>query len=311
MLQRFLKGIAASHLFYVLILLSIFVSCFTVAVRTLHLNGDINNELFYLFDLAVTIVFTMEVIIKIGAQGRHPELYFKDGWNVFDFLITLICIISVLSPDSVFDILCILRITRFFSTVPKLRLWVSTLLRSLPSIAYVFLFLTILFFVYGAIGVFAFSENDPFHFGSLPHSLLSLFRIITLEDWTDIMYQNIFGYAYYPEQVYSFGNEDLHPVSRAHTVGASIYFITFVLINVFLILNMFTGIVLSTIQEIKVELEEETHKKYIETVIGDKEEVKNTLPKVSPGRLDAITEQLSDIQDTIIALKAELESNNK
>jgi voltage-gated sodium channel len=311
MLQRFFKVIAASNLFYVLILLSIFASCFTVAGKTLFTDSRADSTLFYTIDLLITFFFTAEMLIKIGALGKHANQYFSDGWNLFDFLITLICIASVIFTDPVFDLFGILRIARLFSTVPKLKLWASTLLRSLPSISYVFLFLIILFFVYGAIGVMIFAENDPFHFGSLPRSLLSLFRIITLEDWTDVMYQNIFGYGYYPETVYGFGNADLHPADHPHIIGASIYFVSFVLINVFLILNMFTGIVLSAIQEIKVELEEEIHKKHIETVIGDKEEIKNTLPKISAGKLDALTEQLIDIQNIIIDLKSELELNKK
>lgn len=309
MLQRLFKAIVLSRAFYFTILLSIFASCFTVAGRTLFSGYNAENQLFFIIDLLVTIIFTAEVIIKIGALGRQPMHYFKDGWNIFDFLITLICIISLSSSNAMFDVLCILRIMRLFSTVPKLKLWASTLLRSLPSIFYVFLFLIILFFAYGAIGVFAFADNDPFHFGNLSRSLLSLFRIITLEDWTDVMYQNIFGYGYYPETVYGFDNADLHPANQPHFVGATIYFVSFILINVFLILNMFTGIVLSAIQEIKVELEEETHKKHIEMIIGDKEEIRNTLPKVASGKLDALTEQLIDIQNTIIELKSELEAN--
>jgi voltage-gated sodium channel len=311
MLQRFFKVIAASKLFSILILVSIFASCFTVAGKTLFTDYRSGYALFNVIDLLITIFFTAEVLIKTGALGKNVGQYFQDGWNLFDFFITLICIASVIFADPLFDLFGVLRIVRLFSTVPKLKLWASTLLRSLPSISYVFLFLIILFFVYGAIGVMIFAENDPFHFGSLSRSLLSLFRIITLEDWTDVMYQNIFGYGYYPETVYSYGNADLHPVDHPLVTGAVIYFVSFVLLNVFLILNMFTGIVLSAIQEIKVELEEEIHKKHIETIIGDKEEIKNTLPKISAGKLDELTEQLIDIQNIIIELKSEIETNQK
>ena len=82
---------------------------------------------------------------------------------------------------------------RLVRTIPKLQLLVNVLLKSIPSIGHVATLMSIIFYIYATMGVFLFGENDPVHFGDLTLALLSLFRVVTLEDWTDIMYINIHG----------------------------------------------------------------------------------------------------------------------
>jgi len=303
MLQRFFKKIANSKFFYRFIICSILASCLMVGWDSW--DGLKESNLFIIaIDMILIFSFVFEVLVKIGAAGRNPRRYFEDSWNVFDFSVTIICVISLFPAFVAFRMLRVLRIFRLFSSIPKLQLWVGALLRSLPTIAYVFLLLIIIFFTYGAMGVYFFADNDPFHFGTLPNALLSLFRVITLEDWTDIMYHNIYGASAYPEQVYGMNVSDIAPrIPQAMGLPAAFYFISFVLICVFIILNMFTGIVLSAIQEMKVELEEEAMKKSIEKIIGDKEEVRNDLPRVSPDDFELLSNQLTDIQAKLMQFK--------
>jgi voltage-gated sodium channel len=314
MLQRFFKIIASSKIFYRFIVCSIFISCLLVGWDTWNGIED-TNVFINVLDKLLIFIFVAEVLIKIGAEGRHPRHYFDDSWNVFDFSITFICVLSLSPAFAAFRMLRVLRIFRLFSTIPKLQLWVGALLRSLPSISYVFLLLIIIFFTYGAMGVYFFADNDPFHFGALPNALLSLFRVITLEDWTDIMYHNIYGAIAYPESVYGMNVADIAPrIPQAMGLPAAIYFVSFVLLCVFIILNMFTGIVLSAIQEMKVELEEKAMKKSIEKIIGDKEEVYNDLPRVTPDDFELLSSQLTDIQHKIMEFKVlilEKERKNK
>jgi voltage-gated sodium channel len=303
MLQRFFKVIANSKVFYRFIVCAIFISCLLVGWDTWNGIED-TNVFINIIDKLLIFTFVAEVIIKIGAEGRHPRRYFDDSWNVFDFSITVICVLSLAPAFAAFRMLRVLRVFRLFSTIPKLQLWVGALFRSLPSITYVFLLLIIIFFTYGAIGVYFFADNDPFHFGALPNALLSLFRVITLEDWTDIMYHNIYGAIAYPESVYGLNVADIVPrIPQAMGLPAAIYFVSFVLLCVFIILNMFTGIVLSAIQEMKVELEEKAMKKSIEKIIGDKEEVYNDLPRVTPDDFEVLSSQLTDIQNKIMEFK--------
>ena len=311
MLQRFLKKIVDSKLFYRFIVFAILSSCLLVGWDAW--DGLEHTKLSVkIIDKLLILVFVLEVLIKMGAEGRNPKRYFDNTWNVFDFTITLICVFSLFPTFAAFRILRVLRIFRLFSTIPKLQLWVGAMLRSLPSIAYVFLLLIIILFTYGAMGVYFFADNDPFHFGTLPNALLSLFRVITFEDWTDIMYHNIYGAAAYPEQVYTTENPIVNPIEpKAMGLPAALYFISFALICVFIILNMFTGIVLSAIQEMRVELEAEAVKKSIEKIIGDKEEVYNNLPRVTPDDFELLSNQLTDIQNKLIQFKLLMLENER
>jgi len=303
MLQRFLRIIVNSKTFDRFIIGAILASCIIVTLDTWNGIED-HNPLIVFIDKMLIFVFVIEVLIKIGSEGRHPRRYFKNSWNVFDFVITVICVLSFFPTFAFFRMLRVLRIFRLFSTVPKIQLWVGALLRSLPAISYVFMLLIIILFTYGAMGVYFFSDNDPFHFGTLPNALLSLFRVITFSNWTDIMYHNIYGASAYPEPVYSMNISGIEPrLPQAMGLPAAIYFISFVLLCVFIILNMFTGIVLSAIQETKLELEEESIKKSVEKIIGDKEEIRNNLPRITPDDFELLSGQLTVIQNKLLQFK--------
>jgi len=303
MLQRFFKTIADSKIFYRFIVCAIISSCLLVGWDAWDGLED-TNLFIKIIDKLLIFAFIFEVLVKIGAEGRRPRRYFESSWNLFDFIITAICVLSLFPAFSAFRILRVLRIFRLFSTIPKLQLWVGALLRSLPSIVYVFLLLIIILFTYGAMGVYFFADNDPFHFGTLPNALLSLFRVITFSNWTDIMYHNIYGANAYPEQVYGMDFPGITPrIPQAMGLPAAFYFISFVLLCVFIILNMFTGIVLSAIQEMRAELEEEAMKLSIEKIIGDKEEVRNDLPRVTPDDFELLSNQLNDIQNKLMQFK--------
>ena len=104
----------------------------------------------------------------------------------------------------------LLRVLRLLSAVPKLQLLVNALLKSLPSMLYVTVLLLLLFYVYAVAGVMFFAKNDPVHFGNIFDALLSLFRIVTLEDWTDVMYLQIYGSDVYEGYNISAANLALH-----------------------------------------------------------------------------------------------------
>ena len=76
---------------------------------------------------------------------------------------------------------------------PKLKLIIGALLKSIPSMGYVIMLIGILFYVYAIVGVFVFGRSDPMHFGDLHHAFVTLFKVLTLEGWTDIMNVHIFG----------------------------------------------------------------------------------------------------------------------
>ncbi len=133
------------------------------------------------------------------------------------------------------------------------RIWilVSALLKSLPSMGYISLLLLMLFYMYAVAATMFFGENDPIHFRSLELSMLSLFRVVTLEDWTDVMYINMYGCANYGYD----GNEALCTASQGYPFAAAMFFVTFVLSGTMVILNLFVGVIMTGMDEAKAEIE--------------------------------------------------------
>ncbi|MCA0892591.1 ion transporter [Microbulbifer agarilyticus] len=178
----------------------------------------------------ILLSFMVEAAIKIAAEGRRPWRYFANGWNCFDFSIIVLSLIPAAGPMATLARLVrVLRVLRLVSAFPELRLLVDTLLRSLPSMFHISLLMGIIFYIYGVAGYFLFHEIDPTHWRTLPIALLSLFRIVTFEDWTDIMYTAMDAMPY-----------------------AWIYFISFVVMGAFVMINLFIGVVLNNLEEAKL-----------------------------------------------------------
>ena len=97
-------------------------------------------------DRLILGVFIVEALLKMAALGRRPWCYFADGWNVFDFLIIVICVLPVGGPfAAVLRLARALRLLRLVSALPKLQLLVGALLKSLSAMGYVSLLLALLF----------------------------------------------------------------------------------------------------------------------------------------------------------------------
>ncbi len=180
-------------------------------------------------------VFVLEALLKMAAHGRRPWLYFADGWNVFDFLIIVICVLPVGGPfAAVLRLARALRLLRLVSALPKLQLLVGALLKSLGAMGYVGLLLALMFYIYGVAGIHLFGAHDPKNFGSLPAAFLSLFRLVTLDNWSDLFSAQI-----------------------AHVSGikVAIYFVTFIVFGTMIILNLFIGIIMNSMSEMHAEIE--------------------------------------------------------
>lgn len=173
-------------------------------------------------------IFIIEAVIKIIAQRTR---YFRDGWNLFDFSIIIISLLPATGQLATLARLArLLRVLRLISTLPELRLIVATLVRSIPSMGHVLALMSIIFYVYGVAGFHLFHDVDPTHWRNLGISLLSLFRIVTLEDWTDIMYN-----------------------AMAVKPWAWMYFVSFVVLGTFVVVNLFIAVVINNLDEAKAE----------------------------------------------------------
>jgi len=195
-----------------------------------------HGPLLHALDRIILGIFMVEAALKMVAHGRRPWRYFADGWNVFDFLIIVICLLPVGGPfAAVLRLARALRLLRLVSVLPKLQLLVGSLLKSLSSMGYVSLLLALLFYIYAVAGIHLFGAHDPKNFGSLPAAFLSLFRLVTLDNWADLFAAQI-----------------------AHVPGikVALYFVTFIIFGTMIIMNLFIGIIMNSMAEMHAEIAE-------------------------------------------------------
>jgi len=185
------------------------------------------GQLLNLLDAICLGIFTIEIIIKFIACGTRPQDYFKSNWNTFDLIIVAAAFMPGLSEQTtILRLIRLLRVLRLLSSMPNLQIMVMALAHSFPRIGQMGLLAGLLFYVYAVIGQTLFSKHDPQHWETLHISMLSLFRTLTLEDWTDLMYKGM----------------ELYP-------WAWIFFVSFVLLATFVIFNMLIGIILTSMEE--------------------------------------------------------------
>ncbi len=176
-------------------------------------------------------IFILEALLKMTAVAPQIDRYFRDGWNVFDFSVIVFSLIPATGDFAMIARLArLLRVVRLVSTIPELRLIVSTLVRSIPSMMHVMTLMSVIFYIYAITGYQLFHEHDPTHWRSLGIALLTLFRVVTLEDWTDVMYTAM----------------DFHSM-------AWLYFVSFVVLGTFVVVNLFIAVVINNLDEAKAE----------------------------------------------------------
>ena len=223
-----------------------------------------HGSLLHTLDQVVLGIFALEAALKIGRHGRRWYRYFADPWNVFDFLIVVVCLLPVGGQyAAVLRLARVLRALRLVTAVPRLQLLVGSLLKSIPSLGYVGLLLTVLFYVYAVMGIFLFRGNDPVHFQDLSTSLLTLFRVVTLEDWTDVMYIQMYGSDAYPGYA-DFAQAHLRETSLGRPLLGAAFFVSFVMFGTMIMLNLFIGVIINSMSEAEGEKEAEERRRHLE-----------------------------------------------
>ena len=200
------------------------------------------GELLLRADQLILAVFVIEILIKLYAQGGG---FFRRAWNNFDFIVVGIALVPASGPLAVLRALRILRVLRMISMVPRLRFVVEALLHAVPGISSIALLMLLLFYVFAVMATSLFGGEFPEWFGSVGASMYTLFQIMTLESW-------------------SMGI--VRPVMEAYPY-AWLFFIPFILIATFTMLNLFIGIIVDTMQTMhQVDHEEREH---IEQVVHE------------------------------------------
>jgi voltage-gated sodium channel len=237
--------------------ISVILAGIVVGLETSTTIMSVYGSAIVVLDRLVLALFVAEISIRIAAFGSNPWRYFADPWNIFDFTVVTLCFLPAGGNFmAVLRLVRTLRLLRLLTVLPKLQMIVGALLRSIPSIGYVGLLLGLHFYIYAVLGVFLFGANDPVHFQSLGKSMLTLFQVLTLEGWADIMRIQIYGCSEY-------GYENLKEMcvaSRQSPIAGSMFFVSFIIIGTMIILNLFIGVIMNGMQELAKEDDAEKFK---------------------------------------------------
>ena len=241
-----LRRIVQSSRFHYGVLALIVLAAILIGLET---DNDISEryiEYIELLNQVILWAFVVEALMKMGQHGRYFYRYFEDPWNIFDFAIIAVCFLPIHAQyAAILRLARVFRALRLVTALPKLQLLVNALIKSIPSMFYVGLLLFLLFYLYGVMAVFLFRPNDPVHFHNLPTSMLTLFRVVTQEDWTDVMYIQMYGSNVYPYV----NTTDIEPVPSARPVLGALFFVSFVFLGTMIMLNLFIGVIINSMQE--------------------------------------------------------------
>lgn len=175
-------------------------------------------------------IFVVELIVKFVAYRFR---FFRDGWNIFDFVIVGISLIPAAQGFSALRALRILRVLRLISTAPRLRRVVEGFISALPGMASVFSLMALIFYIGAVIATKLFGYSFPEWFGTLGRSGYSLFQIMTLESWSMGIVRPVM--EVYPQ--------------------AWLFFIPFIVVTTFAVVNLLVGLIVNSMQEVHHEEE--------------------------------------------------------
>lgn len=176
-------------------------------------------------DTLCLAVFVVELALKLLGHGRS---FFRDPWNVFDLLVVGIALVPASGPFAVLRALRVLRVLRLVSVMPRLRFIVEALLASLPGISAIGALLGLIFYVSAVMATSLFGEAFPQWFGSVGDSLYTLFQVMTLESWSMGIVRPVM---------------EVYPWAWA-------FFVPFILLSAFTILNLFIAVIVDTMQNL-------------------------------------------------------------
>lgn len=177
-----------------------------------------------ILDKLCLAVFLIEIVSRLLAYRIG---FFRSGWNVFDFAVVGVALIPGAGPWAVLRSLRVLRVLRLLTAIPSLRKVVAAFLHAIPGLGGVMLLMGIFLYTSAVLATNLFGTQYPEWFGSLGGSLFSLFQILTLEGWADMA----------------------RTIMQTHA-WAPFFFIPFIIIATFTVLNLFIGIIVSTMQEL-------------------------------------------------------------
>jgi voltage-gated sodium channel len=223
LLRRFVH----THAFDVAILLVIVANAIVLGLQTYPgMVADYGDTLNLLNNVFLG-VFVVELLLRLASYGSRPQDFFRNGWDVFDFFVVAAAFLpGVRESSTLLRLARLLRVVRIFRVLPDLRILVVGVVRSLPPLFSMTVLVTVILFIYGMVGWLLFADDLPEQWGTIGTAMLTLFVMLTLENFP----------------IYMEAGMDVYPWSW-------VYFVTFILLAAFMILNVLIGIVLNSLEE--------------------------------------------------------------
>jgi voltage-gated sodium channel len=226
LLQHKFEVIRSNKTFELFVVGIIVFSAVMIGAKTYDVPPAVTRIVVWL-DWFITLFFMVEITIRFLGEKRKRD-FFKHAWNIFDTVIVTVSLIPIEDSELaiVGRLIRIFRVLRMISIIPELRMLLNSLIKAMPRLGYVALLMFIIFYMYAAVGATFFKEINPVLWGDISISLLTLFRVMTFEDWTDVMYETMAVYGY-----------------------SWIFYISFIFFTAFAFLNMIIGIVVNVLEE--------------------------------------------------------------
>ncbi|WP_349371768.1 ion transporter [Salinarimonas sp.] len=237
-----LKAFVESRLLERVIMVLIIVNAVTLGLETVPAAMERFGPLLLALDKAILAVFVVEIAARLAV---HRLRFFTNAWNVFDFAVVGIALVPATGPLTVLRALRVLRLLRLVTIVPSLRRVVGAMVGALPGMGSVIVLLTLVFYVFSVMATKLFGASFPDWFGSIPASAYTLFQVMTLESWS-------MGIVRPVMEVYPY---------------AWLFFVPFIVVTTFTVLNLFIGIVVSAMQAVH---EAETKEERAEAIAAEK-----------------------------------------
>jgi voltage-gated sodium channel len=223
--------LASSALFQRVVIGLILFNALTLGLETSESLMAAHGGLLHAVDAVLLWLFTLELGLRIYAfRGR----FFRDPWGLFDLAVVAIAWMPATGALSVLRALRVLRVLRLISVMPSLRVVVEAMLHALPGMGSIVLLMALIFYVFGVMATKLYGEIAPERFGTLGESLFTLFQMMTLESWAEA---------------------NVRPILE-HQPLAWLFFVPFILIATFVVLNLFIGVIVDSIQTLRAQREE-------------------------------------------------------
>ncbi len=224
-----LTRLVYSSQFELLIAFVILVNAVSLAILTMPDLDKSVREACEQIDLVCFVIYTVELVLRIISYGKRPWEFFRQGWNVFDFVVIAAAPFFA-GQTAVLRILRLLRLFRIFRFLPEVRVLTTSIVRSLPPLMSLAVLIFVALFIYGMLGFYLFGESDPTNWGSITEAMTSLFILLTLENFPNYLEAGV-----------------------AISPWALPYFLSYVFVVVFTVLNVLIGVVLNAMDEAREE----------------------------------------------------------